>query len=487
LTPRENLILYAHLYGIHPAIHHNLVENILIATLLLPQPLPQLSASSTGSTQQAILGSNYSVSSVHYAKVGSKWTKPLADTPCERLTPGQLRLVMIAIALLDSDVELTLLDEFSINLDPGVRQKIDTLLRNVSGTRTFLVTSHIMEEIELLADSCAIMNEGCLIAVGNKGSLKQNQNDNFYGKKHTKTEDGGRGFLFESSHLVNNDDNSDLPPSFDDDDDDDDDRNTHDLNDYDNINHFGNSLIQSHGFGLHQRGNGKYYQGDGSGGKNRGNFDQNELCPNTGELESSKPLHDELDKATYTVNIRIASATKTIPVLLVLLSVLANIPPPEFETLKSLHKNKIIHNPNQNPNQNSKKFDSSSFDMYNLLQDYYDKRDALKSRNHNRYLDFVARAHNIGVFLISPKPSLHILNNYNRNINIQNDDKERFTNNLILKVKIGLYPLSALFSLLQVAKTQCGGDLISYTASQPNMSQLFFEAIRQADKAKRRE
>ena len=76
---------------------------------------------------------------------------------------GMKRKLMIARALMHKP-ELLLLDEPTVGLDPAVRRKMWDLLKNLSNSGlTVLLTTHYIEEAELLCHRVGLMNRGKLI------------------------------------------------------------------------------------------------------------------------------------------------------------------------------------------------------------------------------------------------------------------------------------------------------------------------------------
>ncbi|NLJ55981.1 MAG: AAA family ATPase, partial [Firmicutes bacterium] len=70
------------------------------------------------------------------------------------------------------------LDEPTVGLDPQVRRKIWDLIRNLNGQGiTVLLTTHYIEEAELLCHRVGIMNKGQLIALGTPAELKARVGD----------------------------------------------------------------------------------------------------------------------------------------------------------------------------------------------------------------------------------------------------------------------------------------------------------------------
>lgn len=65
-----------------------------------------------------------------------------------------------------------MLDEPTSGMDPGARHETWTLLQTEKVKRTMLLTTHFMEEADLLGDRIAIMAHGKLEACGSPMYLK---------------------------------------------------------------------------------------------------------------------------------------------------------------------------------------------------------------------------------------------------------------------------------------------------------------------------
>lgn len=66
-----------------------------------------------------------------------------------------------------------ILDEPTSGLDPEARREIWDILLTYRGSRTTLVTTHSMEEADVLGDRIAIMGHGRLICYGSSMFLKK--------------------------------------------------------------------------------------------------------------------------------------------------------------------------------------------------------------------------------------------------------------------------------------------------------------------------
>ncbi|HHV35932.1 MAG TPA: ABC transporter ATP-binding protein [Syntrophomonadaceae bacterium] len=96
-----------------------------------------------------------------------------ADTAVGRFSGGMKRRLMIARALMHKP-RILFLDEPTVGLDPQVRRKIWDLIRRLNGQGiTVLLTTHYIEEAELLCHRVGIMNKGKLIALGTPEELKK--------------------------------------------------------------------------------------------------------------------------------------------------------------------------------------------------------------------------------------------------------------------------------------------------------------------------
>jgi ABC-2 type transport system ATP-binding protein len=94
-----------------------------------------------------------------------------ADTPVEKLSGGQAQRLSIACALVH-EPELVFLDEPTAALDPQARRNLWDVLRaiNTDG-RTIVLTTHYMDEAEILCDRVAIMDHGRILRSGPPAAL----------------------------------------------------------------------------------------------------------------------------------------------------------------------------------------------------------------------------------------------------------------------------------------------------------------------------
>jgi ABC-2 type transport system ATP-binding protein len=90
----------------------------------------------------------------------------LADRDSRKLSGGQQQRLLLAIALVN-DPAILFLDEPTTGLDPQARRNFWDLVESIKARRkTIILTTHYMEEAELLCDEIAIMDRGRLVAQG---------------------------------------------------------------------------------------------------------------------------------------------------------------------------------------------------------------------------------------------------------------------------------------------------------------------------------
>ncbi|CAG0883098.1 unnamed protein product [Darwinula stevensoni] len=104
------------------------------------------------------------------------------------LSGGMKRKLSLIIALIGK-TKVVILDEPSSGLDPEARRVVWTILQEEKRDRTILLTTHFMEEADVLGDRIAIMAHGHLQCVGSSMFLKRQ-----YGTGYTLTVTKTPGF-----------------------------------------------------------------------------------------------------------------------------------------------------------------------------------------------------------------------------------------------------------------------------------------------------
>lgn len=96
----------------------------------------------------------------------------LQNRTCSTLSGGEKRRAIIA-SVLSSDTEVFMLDEPTSGLDAVARRRVWSALRDmVKEGKTILLTTHMMEEAEMVSDRLAIIHKGSVIAEGNLDEIK---------------------------------------------------------------------------------------------------------------------------------------------------------------------------------------------------------------------------------------------------------------------------------------------------------------------------
>ena len=90
----------------------------------------------------------------------------LAGRDSRKLSGGQQQRLLLAIALVN-DPAVLFLDEPTTGLDPQARRNFWELMQSIKARhKTIILTTHYMEEAELLCDEIVIMDRGRIIAQG---------------------------------------------------------------------------------------------------------------------------------------------------------------------------------------------------------------------------------------------------------------------------------------------------------------------------------
>ncbi len=135
LSPMENLLYSARLYGVPPAQARREIRDILTRLGIKPDRIGQ---------------------------------------PLESMSRGMQQKVAIARAFLTAPIFL-LLDEPTTGLDPRSKQDVQVFVRELRDTHdaTILLTTHDMDEAEALCDRIAIIDGGRIVAQGTSDELKR--------------------------------------------------------------------------------------------------------------------------------------------------------------------------------------------------------------------------------------------------------------------------------------------------------------------------
>lgn len=103
----------------------------------------------------------------------------VANKKAGKLSGGFKRRLSIAMALI-GEPEILFLDEPTLGLDVIARSDLWDIIRSLKGKITIILTTHYMQEAEVLSDCIGIMKNGKLIICDNANNIKKTANtDNF--------------------------------------------------------------------------------------------------------------------------------------------------------------------------------------------------------------------------------------------------------------------------------------------------------------------
>jgi ABC-2 type transport system ATP-binding protein len=96
----------------------------------------------------------------------------IEKTKAKKLSGGWQRRLSIAMALI-SEPKLLFLDEPTLGLDILARRELWTIIRQLKGKTTIILTTHYLEEAEALSDRIGILVSGQLTALGTAQELME--------------------------------------------------------------------------------------------------------------------------------------------------------------------------------------------------------------------------------------------------------------------------------------------------------------------------
>jgi ABC-2 type transport system ATP-binding protein len=97
----------------------------------------------------------------------------MRDVPAMNLSGGIKQKVLVAMAMV-TDAKLLFLDEPTIGLDPVSRRQVWSAIKSWKNNgRSILLTTHYMDEAEMLSDHIVIIDRGQIIAQGTVHKLRK--------------------------------------------------------------------------------------------------------------------------------------------------------------------------------------------------------------------------------------------------------------------------------------------------------------------------
>ena len=108
--------------------------------------------------------------------------------PISKLSKGFKQRVGMSQALLH-DPDVLILDEPTAGLDPNQIRGVRSTMRRLSETKTILLSTHILQEVEAMADRVVMINEGRLVYDGDVSTLRERGEGDLDEAFHTLTHD----------------------------------------------------------------------------------------------------------------------------------------------------------------------------------------------------------------------------------------------------------------------------------------------------------
>ena len=92
--------------------------------------------------------------------------------PISQLSKGYKQRVGLAHAMMN-DPEILVLDEPTSGLDPNQIVEIRDIIKEIGKTKTIIISTHILTEVEATCDRVVILNQGKIAADGTTETLRQ--------------------------------------------------------------------------------------------------------------------------------------------------------------------------------------------------------------------------------------------------------------------------------------------------------------------------
>jgi ABC-2 type transport system ATP-binding protein len=106
------------------------------------------------------------------AVIKKTWVADMANRHCGKLSKGYKQRVGLAQALIH-DPEVLVLDEPTAGLDPKQIIEVRQLIRELAGTHTIVLSTHILPEVAQTCQKVVIINKGKVVATDTPDALTE--------------------------------------------------------------------------------------------------------------------------------------------------------------------------------------------------------------------------------------------------------------------------------------------------------------------------
>jgi len=109
------------------------------------------------------------------------------DKPARKLSHGYRQRIGMACALLH-EPDVLILDEPTSGLDPNQIRQVRETLRTIGESKTVLLSTHILQEVEAVADRVVMIAEGGIVFDGSPDEFRETGGDDMDQAFHMLTE-----------------------------------------------------------------------------------------------------------------------------------------------------------------------------------------------------------------------------------------------------------------------------------------------------------
>ncbi|KFY73144.1 hypothetical protein V499_06788 [Pseudogymnoascus sp. VKM F-103] len=120
------------------------------------------------------------------------------NAPARTLSGGQMRKLQLAISFVGGS-KVCCIDEASSGLDPLSRRNIWNIIQKGHSRRTVIVTTHFLDEADILADHIAIIYKGKLVCEGPATSLKASFGNGYVIRSSNASDDNSMVYQMSNS------------------------------------------------------------------------------------------------------------------------------------------------------------------------------------------------------------------------------------------------------------------------------------------------